>query len=180
MQDEIDLLKTVRDWIDENGGAKLLADIIVSENHEIFTHEAVKADERLHKKGIFSYSDIKPLKHFQKSDYFYKAIEYMYPHHSYVEMSNILGKPTHYISKVVFILIKQGVLTRLNPAPPLWSKEEDDFIKANAHCMSSGEIAEKLNRTVFSVGTRKYKLRVRMNEKYYKPRGRYAHKHNHR
>ena len=47
MQDEIDLLKTVRDWIDKNGGAKLLADIIISENHDIYTHEAVKADKRL-------------------------------------------------------------------------------------------------------------------------------------
>lgn len=180
MQDEIDLLRKVRDWIDENGGAKLLADIIISENHEIFTHEAVKADIRLHKKGILSYSDIKPLKHFQKSDYFYKAIEYMYPHHSYVEMSKILGKPTWYISQVAFILIKRGVLKRVNPAPPAWSKEDEDFVKDNAYFMSSEDIAEKLNRTVFAVTKRKWLLRVRMDEKYHKLKGRYAHKHNQR
>ena len=177
---EESLLKTVRDWIDKNGGAKLLADIIISENHEIYTHEAVKADERLQKQGIFTYDDIKPLKHSQRSDYFYNAIEIMYPHHSYPEMSRILGKPIRYISQVVFILIKQGVLTRINPTPPLWSKEEDDFIKANAYFMSSEDIAEKLNRTVYAVGTRKYNLGVRMDEKYYKPRSRYAHKHNQR
>ena len=65
---EESLLKTVRDWIDKNGGAKLLADIIISENHEIYTHEAVKADERLQKLGIFRYDDIKPLYHSQRSD----------------------------------------------------------------------------------------------------------------
>mgnify|MGYP003554993816 FL=1 len=180
MQDEIDLLKTVRDWIDKNGGAKLLADIIISENHDIYTHEAVKADKRLHKQGIFSYDDIKPLKQKQKSDYFYNAIELMYPHHSYVEMSRILGKPTWYISQVVFILIKQGVLERLNPAPPVWSKEEDDFIKANAYFMSTEDMAQKLNRTIFAVSTRKVKLDVRMEDKYKKQSGRYAHKHNQR
>ena len=46
--------------------------------------------------------------------------------------------------------------------------------------MSTEDMAQKLNRTIFAVSTRKVKLDVRMEDKYKKQSGRYAHKHNQR
>ena len=47
------------------------------------------------------------------------------------------------------------------PREPLWTKEDDDFLRKNSHYMTVKELAKCLNRTEPSIRNRKYVLGVR-------------------
>lgn len=171
-----DLLNIVNDWIDSNGGRKILADLIISENHDIFTHEAVKADIRLKEKGILTNRDVKPARYVKRHQYNFQAIEQMYYHYTYKQIAAELGKSLSYITHAIYNLVKSGRLVRTKFPFPKWEEEEDLFILQNGHKLQDSELGAVLGRTKFAVRKRRSILRVRKEDQYKKPSGRYSHK----
>lgn len=163
MTEESPLLKTIKKWINDNGGAKVLSDIIISENHDIFTHEAVKADRRLKNKGILSYDDIKPFKKPKRSRELYSTVEKLYYTHTFIEIAQMLKKPTSYIRQISYTLAKEGKLNRISRKHPNWTNEEDDYIKKHGHYMRTEDIAKHLSRTKLGVQARKKHLRITLD-----------------
>lgn len=174
MTEQDSLLKTISDYIHQNGGKDLLADLIISENHDIYQHEAVKADLRLREKGIRSYSDVKPLYHPKNKEYYRQAILHLYPHHTSLEISAILDRSSQYISGVIFKLIHSGFIKDIKPMHKKWSTEDDKFVLENGHRLNNSEISKRLGRTNYAVSRRKYILGVYMEERHKKPSGRHA------
>lgn len=171
-----ELFKTINDFICDSGGAKMLTDLIISENHEIYEGEAVRADYRLKKKGIISYKDIKPCREFHAHAYTSNAIKYMYPHHSYAEMSEQLNRPLNYVIHSVNLLINSGEIKRVKPFYPIWTAKEMSFLTKNASTMNSSDLAVVLGRTKHAVSKRKMLMHLTMEEKYKKPSGRLAYR----
>jgi hypothetical protein len=175
---DAELLKTINEWVRINGGAKVLADVIISENHDIYQSESVGADRRLKQMGIISSNDIEPFDAKKKGNYNYQAILLMYPHYSYSQMAEELGKPLQYIQMSVNHLINTGRLVRKPIEYPSWTKEEDEFIIKNARFMNNEKISKSLRRTENAIGNRKTLLGIGLEEKYKGLSGRWSHKYN--
>jgi hypothetical protein len=88
-------------------------------------------------------------------------------------MAEILDKPTSYIRSVAFVLIRRNKIEPRRTTHPAWTKEEDDYIKEHGRKIGSRKLAKDLKRTVFAVNTRKYVLRVRMDEEFKQVKGRH-------
>lgn len=171
------LLKTITDWIYQNGGFKVLHDVIISENHDIYQKKAVDADNRLKKRGILSYEDLKPESSNRKTAYYHNAIKYMYPHYTSPQIGEILGRSRYYVNTVVTILIRKGEITYIKKSYPDWTEEELQYIRDFGHRLNNKEIGKYLDRTANAVGQARTKLGVPMEDEFKNLSGRKSHKH---
>jgi hypothetical protein len=172
------LLTVINEWVRINGGAKILADVIISENHDIYQKQSVSADIRLRKIGIVSNNDIRPFEFKRKSEYKHQAILLMYPYYSYSQIAEELGEPLLYVRNTVSYLIGRGKLDKKPNKAKLWTREENEFIINNARFMNSKKISEYLNRTAYAISNRKTDLGVCLEEKHRGLSGRASHKYN--
>jgi hypothetical protein len=165
------LTKDIEKWVRQNGGVKIVTDILISENHDIYEAEAVRADARLRKAGIRSYADIQSRIDIVMSDDLDIVKDLYEQGLSPNRIRSITKIRVSRVWGLIRRLIRTGEIESRAIVSEIWDENDIQFLKWNAHRMNNGKLSAILGRTEQAIATRKKLLGLRMEEKHKAPRG---------
>ena len=159
-------------WVRQNGGLKIATDILISENHDIYKAEAVRADARLKKAGIRSYADLQPKIDSGTAEDL-EMVKDLYeqgllPH----QIRSITKIRISRVWSLIRRLIKMGEVESRATVYGVWSEKDLQFLKDNAHRLNNKKLSDFLGRTEWAIAERKKRLGLRMETHHMAPRGR--------
>lgn len=162
------LMSTIRQFIHENGGEEMLANLIIAESPEFFHKgdECGNAISWLRKRGIFSNEDI-PKRGTMRVNFTVSELEYiitMADKASVKEISTMLCIPEKVIDRKIYELESSGILpNRELSAAPEWTECELGYLVAHAEKNGNVELSDALGRSTGAVSTRKYMMGLKMD-----------------